>query len=235
MTLKTIIGIVRTKILVNEEKMNKIEAIVFDLDGTLTDSKKNIYEAIMAAFKDLNIKETIIEEEFGKYIGLTFQEIFEDLGIEVDLIDEFFEAYKSHYYKLLHLTSFYPTVLDTIKTLDEKQIKICLLTTKAQDQADYIIDQLDLRKYFTYVMGRRPDVSNKPSAEPLELLLSDITINKENAVMVGDTEMDINCGKNAGVKTVAVKYGYRTLDQLIALEPDIMVDSLNEILEKLDL
>ena len=215
--------------------MNEIKAIVFDLDGTLTDSKKNIYESIVAAFKDLNISETIKEEEFGKYIGWHFQEIFDDLGIKNLDLTEFIEAYKSHYYKLLHLTKFYPTVPDTIKLLSEKGIKVCLLTTKAQDQADYIIDHFDLRKYFTYVMGRRPGVENKPSAEPLQILLNDINVNPQNAVMVGDTEMDINCGKNAGVKTVACEYGYRTIEQLKNLEPDYMITSLKQIINKLEL
>lgn len=215
--------------------MNKIEAIVFDLDGTLTDSKKNIYEAIMAAFRDLNIEETIVEEEFGKYIGWHFEEIFNDLGIDLKSLDAFFESYKSHYYKLLHLTTFYPSVVDTIKNLYEKKVKVCLLTTKAQDQADYIIDHLQLREYFTYVMGRRPNVANKPSPEPLQILCDDIEVDIKNAVMVGDTEMDINCGKSAGAKTVAVTYGYRTVEHIKSLEPDFIIDSLNEIFEKLEM
>ena len=215
--------------------MSEIKAIVFDLDGTLTDSKKNIYESITAAFRDLNISETIKEEEFGKYIGWHFQEIFDDLGIKNLDLNEFIETYKIYYYKLLHLTKFYPGVQETIKTLSEKGIKVCLLTTKAQDQADYIIDHFDMRKYFTYVMGRRPGVENKPSAEPLQMLLKDISVKPENAVMVGDTEMDINCGKNAGVKTVACGYGYRTVEHLKNLEPDFMISGLNEIINKLKL
>lgn len=213
--------------------MEKIEAVVFDLDGTLTDSKKNIYEAIMAAFKDLGIKESIDENEFGKYIGWHFQEIFEDLGIDIASLDEFIETYKSHYYEFLHHTTFYPGVLDTIKKLKEKDVKVCLLTTKAQDQADKIIDHFDLRKYFTYVMGRRKNVANKPSPEPLQILCRDINVKPENALMVGDTEMDVNCGKAAGAKSVAVTYGYRTVEHLKKLEPYLMVGSLTELFDEL--
>lgn len=215
--------------------MKKIEAVVFDLDGTLTDSKKNIYEAIMAAFKDLGIKETIDEDEFGKYIGWHFQEIFDDLGIDLNSLEEFIEIYKTYYYKFLHHSTFYPGVLDTIKKLYEKEIKVCLLTTKAQDQADVIIDHFELRKYFTYVMGRRVGIANKPSPEPLQVLCNDINVKPENAVMVGDTEMDVNCGKSAGATSVAVTYGYRTKEHLESLEPDFIVASLSQIFDKLEL
>jgi len=215
--------------------MRRIEAVIFDLDGTLTDSKKNIYKAIMAAFKEMGISATIDEKEFEKYIGWHFQEIFEDLEINIGSLDKFIYIYKSYYYKFLDYSTFYPGVVSTIKKLYQNGIKVCLLTTKAQDQADYIIDHFGLRKYFTYVMGRRPGIPNKPAPDPLLILCNDIMVKPENAVMVGDTEMDINCGKAAGTISIAVTYGYRKTAFLMNLKSDFIINNINEIFDKLEL
>ena len=112
-----------------------------------------------------------------------------------------------------------------------KKIKAALLTTKSQDQADRIIDHFNLREYFDNVSGRNHGIPVKPSAEPLLLICDDLGIGAENVLMVGDTEMDIQCGKNAGAKTCAVTYGYRNLGIIKNEKPDFIIDSLTELKE----
>jgi len=207
-----------------------IKAIVFDLDGTLVKSDKNIYKAILGAFTELDIKAEFSLEEFTQYIGWHFKDIFPDLSIDVPNLQEFIELYKQHYYKLLHHSKLYPAVEDVLEKIYAKNIKIALLTTKAQDQADFIIDHFELRKYFSLVMGRRPNIEHKPSPEPLQIIGKELGAEPDEIIMVGDSEMDIRCGKNAGSHTVAVEFGYRTKEHLQREEPDYLISSLTDLL-----
>ncbi len=214
--------------------MKEILSVIFDLDGTLMKSDKTIFQSMLKALKDIKIELNLSQNEFQQYIGLHFVDIFQALNIQVQNLDLFFEKYKTYYYKLINLTEIYPDVENVLRTLYEKGIKISLLTTKSQEQADKIIDYFGLRKYFSIVMGRRKGVQHKPSAEPINLICSELGIAKEKTIMVGDTEMDIGAGKNAGVFTAAVSYGFRNKDELFNLNPDFIFENISEILKIID-
>jgi phosphoglycolate phosphatase-like HAD superfamily hydrolase len=78
-------------------------------------------------------------------------------------------------------------------------------------------------------MGRRPGIAHKPSPEPLLKICNDLNINPVKALIVGDSEMDVQCGKNAGIKTCAVTYGYRTTEELEKSQPDFLIDNIMEL------
>lgn len=202
----------------------------FDLDGTLVDSNKTIYEATTHTLNKLNIIFNIDEELFATKIGQHFNDIFNVFNIDVPSFDEFINIYKANYFEQMHYSTLYDGVEETLAALKNKNIKISLLTTKVQDQADKILEYFNLTKYFDLVMGRRDGIAHKPSPEPLQIICKDLSIDLKNTLMVGDTEMDIQCGKNAGSFTCGVIYGYRTRELIKIENPDYIVDSLNEIL-----
>jgi HAD superfamily hydrolase (TIGR01549 family) len=123
----------------------------------------------------------------------------------------------------------YPGVQQTLQYLNEKNIRVSLLTTKVQDQAEKIIDHFNLRSSFDYLMGRRDGLAHKPSPEPLLQICQDLIVKPAETVMVGDTELDIQCGKSAGSKTCGVLYGYRTNIQLEKEKPDFLISGLNDL------
>jgi HAD superfamily hydrolase (TIGR01549 family) len=123
----------------------------------------------------------------------------------------------------------YPGVHQTLQYLNENNIKVSLLTTKVQDQAEKIIDHFNLRSSFNYLMGRRDGLAHKPSPEPLIYICNELNIQSSETLMVGDTELDIQCGKSAGSKSCGVLYGYRTKDQLEKEKPDFLISGLNEL------
>jgi HAD superfamily hydrolase (TIGR01549 family) len=125
----------------------------------------------------------------------------------------------------------YERVEETLAALKDRDVKISLLTTKIQDQADRIIDHFNLRKYFDLVMGRRDGIAHKPSPEPLLKICNDLNVAVKNTLMVGDTELDIQCGINAGSFTCGVLYGYRTKELLAVENSDFIVESIKDILE----
>lgn len=206
-----------------------LKHVCFDLDGTIVDSYFTIFKTTVNTLKVLKIKQTLDEKEFRKRIGHHFIDIFRELNIPVNDFDEFINIYKNLYFDYISDAALYPGVEDVMEYLKSKNIFISLLTTKGQEQADRNIDYFGLRKYFSYVMGRRSGIANKPSADPLIYICNELKAAPENTMFVGDTEMDIRCGKNAGAKTCAVLYGYRTRDFLISENPDFSIAGISEL------
>ncbi|MEW6702491.1 MAG: HAD-IA family hydrolase [Bacteroidota bacterium] len=207
----------------------KIELVVFDLDGTLVCSHKTIYKATLHALKEVNINVNLNEKKFYSMIGMHFVDIFLRFGFSVPDFEHFIKIYKSIYFDYINSSFVYPGVDELMNELNDKKIKVGLLTTKGQDQADLILQHFSLRKKFDYIMGRQPGIAHKPSPEPLQKICSDLNIDAANTLMVGDSELDIQCGKNAGAKTCAVTYGYRTKNELEKSSPDFLIDKIVDV------
>ena len=203
---------------------------VFDLDGTLIQSHKNIYDATIRAFDDLKIKYKMPEDEFYKYIGHHFEDIFNDFEIAIPDFEIFLTQYKKIYFDFIDSSKFYDGVEEILQYLKEKNLKIALLTTKGQDQAEKILTHFKIDKYFDEIMGRRPGIAHKPSPEPLKLICNTLKVDPSKTLMIGDSELDVQCGKNAGAKTCAVSYGYRTKELLQKEHPDYLIDNLSELM-----
>ncbi len=206
-----------------------IKHVCFDLDGTLVDSSDTILESTKSALYKLNISYRIDEDIFTNMIGMHFVDIFEKLQIDVPDFEKFITIYKALYFDFMDSSYLYPGVKQTLQYLNEKNIRVSLLTTKVQDQAEKIIDHFNLRSSFDYLMGRRDGLAHKPSPEPLIYICDELEIKTHETLMVGDTELDIQCGIGAGSKTCGVLYGYRTKDQLEKEKPDFLISSLSDL------
>lgn len=210
--------------------MNKFTHLCFDLDGTLVDSSQTIFRATVYTLDKLGINSDIDEKKFEAMIGKHFVDIFSELGVNVPDFELFIGIYKKNYFEQMIYSTLYPEVEETLEKIKESGNTVSLLTTKVQDQADRIIDYFNLRKYFDLVMGRRDGMKYKPSPDPLLFICNELKVGLNNTLMVGDTELDIQCGKTAGAKTCAVLYGYRTEEMLKIHKPDYLINSISGIL-----
>jgi len=210
--------------------LNDIKHVCFDLDGTLVDSYLNIYKATVKTLDVLGIPSTFSNEDFYNRIGHHFLDIFQDLKIPVPDIEHFINIYKTFYFDFIGDSELYPGVTQVLEYLKSNDIHVSLLTTKGQDQADRIIDHFQLTKYFSHIMGRQIGVSVKPSPEPLLLICKDLNVLPTKSMMTGDTELDIQCGKSAFVKTCSVTYGYRTREILEKEKPDYIINKIIELI-----
>jgi len=211
-----------------------IKHICFDLDGTLVESGTTIYKAVKAALQRMNIIVLIPENEFMGMIGKHFNEIFDSLKISIPDFNEFISIYKKYYFNFINDSVLFPGVTEVFVYFKRKGIKTSLLTTKAQDQADKIVDHFGLREIhnsagLNYVMGRRDGIAWKPSPEPLQIICDELKLSPAETLMVGDTELDIRCGKNAGAKTCGVIYGYRTKEQIVPEMPDFVIEKISDL------
>ena len=208
-----------------------IKHICFDLDGTLVSSHKTIYKTTLKALADLQIPADNLKEDlFYEKIGHHFEDIFAEFNIHVNNFESFINIYKSQYFKFINESTLYDGIEETLENLKSRNIITSLLTTKGQDQAEKIINYFTLGKYFDLITGRRTGIAHKPSPEPLLLICNKLNIKPEETLMVGDTELDIACGKNAGTKTCGVTYGYRTKIFIKEHRPDLIIDSAKELI-----
>lgn len=213
--------------------ISNLKHICFDLDGTLVDSHKTIFNATVKSLADLDIRNDLNESTFRDKIGMHFVDIFEDMNIPVTDFEEFIQVYKKNYFLYINDSLLYPNTAETLQLLSKNGYRISLLTTKAQDQADKILVHFNIASNFDFIMGRRNGIAHKPSAEPLLIVCNEIGAAPGETLMVGDTEMDIQCGQNANTKTCAIIHGYRTEESIQKHRPDFIVKDLNGLKELL--
>ncbi len=211
-----------------------IELVMFDLDGTLIDSSVDIANAINYAIEPYGVKPVTIQETIslvGEGITRLMEKIVKSQESEVRsninkdiLVERFLEHYSSH---LIDNTTVYPMVRETLEKLDG--YKKAVISNKREALSSRVLDDLGLLKYLNLVVGSDTTPERKPSPIPILHVLSKLNIKTEDAVIVGDSNFDIEAGKAAGIKTVAVTYGYRPLDLLKGA--DFIINRMDELID----
>ncbi len=209
-----------------------IDLLIFDLDGTLVDSKYDLADSLNYAAKKLGygeIPESEIPDMVGDGVRMLISRAF-NLDLETEelqlALDTFMEYYEGH---LTDRTEFYPYVQQTIKHFKNK--KMAVLSNKPDHLTKPIIKELGLDSHFNIVLGATSHIARKPSAEPIEYILNELGVSPEKAMMVGDGDADVMAGKNAGIKTCGLTYGYRSREELEQLNPDYILDKIEDLKE----
>ena len=214
-----------------------IKLIIFDLDGTLIDSSIDITNAINYAIEPYGVKPITIEEAIslvGEGITRLMEKIavsHQPLAISLSkdlLVDRFLDHYSAH---LVDNTIVYSGARETLEKL--KGYKKAVISNKREALSVRILNNLDLLKYFDLVVGSDTTPERKPSPIPIFHVLSKLDIKTEDAVIVGDSNFDIEAGKAAGIKTIAVTYGYRPVDLL--KDADYLIDKMSDLVNILRL
>jgi phosphoglycolate phosphatase len=210
--------------------MKSVELLIFDLDGTLIDSKADIAWSVNAALEKFG-RQQLGQELISSYVGFGIRPLFESLVAQDPSFDleavhhEFMNLYTHH---LADRTRPYPGMVDVLEHFSAKTKVV--LTNKSQAFADKIIDILDLRRFFPRVYGRDAFAKRKPDPEPVSEICRVFACVPAKAVIIGDTEVDLLAGKGAGIMTCAALYGYGTRARLELEKPDFTIDCAAELL-----
>jgi phosphoglycolate phosphatase len=205
-----------------------IRLVIFDLDGTLVDTARDITAALNHAIKPyaakaLSVSETIelIGEGTARLIENALGEA--NAAHKAGVIERFLKYYSEH---LLDYSRPYPHVRETLEGL--KGIKKAVVSNKTEGLSRRLLIELGLFSYFEMVVGEETLNEKKPSPEPMLYVLRNSGISVDEAIAVGDSNYDIEAGKAAGIWTVAVTYGYRPKETL--LNADGMIDDIGELI-----
>ncbi|KAA3613077.1 MAG: HAD family hydrolase [Calditrichaeota bacterium] len=207
----------------------KIELIIFDLDGTLAETRQDIADAANYMLAQLKLP-TLPEATITSYVGNGIKKLIERClpGSSESLREQgfnfFVEFYANH---LADNTYLYPGVLNILKEL--RQLKMAVLSNKAQRFTEEIIHKLDIENYFKIVMGSNPHFPKKPAPDSINHIIETLDCSKQKTIIIGDTKNDIIAGKAANIHTCAVTYGFRSKEKLLKYNPDFMIDSIVEL------
>lgn len=211
----------------------RAELIIFDLDGTLIDSRKDIANSVNHTLKTIGL-EPLNENIITSYVGNGVRSLMEKILIpsHSHLFDKgmgiFLDYYAEH---LLDNTFFFPGVIESLDYFADK--KMAVVTNKPENLSVKTLKGLDVYGYFKAVLGGDSLEKKKPSPEPILKVLSDLNIQKEAAIIVGDGLQDIAAGKGAGIKTCAVTYGFTKTEELVKAEPTLIINSLYELKDRI--
>lgn len=211
--------------------MNKL--IVFDLDGTLIDSVPDIKDCINDMLKKFGHKERQLSE-IKQMIGHGARNLVKN-AIGEDLTKDQLQA-RLDYYNDIYTNSGSPKtklfdgIANVLNEFKARGFLLAVLTNKPQETTDDVYNTYLSEFGFDCVIGQRPEFKIKPDPDALLYLLEKLNVKKENAFFVGDGETDVQVGINAGVKSVAVLWGYRTKNQLESAGATIFANEPNDLL-----
>ena len=217
---------------------HSIQLVIFDLDGTLIDSRLDLVHSVNAALRHIERPE-LPDDVIASYVGdgapILIQRALGGEAVDEALIRKGLAFFLSYYreHKLDH-TTVYPGIAEALAAIQNSANgaprKMAVLTNKPVIPSKAIVDALGLGQFFSQVYGGNSFTTKKPDPEGARKLLEEIGVLPEQAAIVGDSQVDVRTGRNAGLRTVGVTYGFapHTLKQH---PPDVLVDTAKELME----
>ncbi|HWR90637.1 MAG TPA: HAD-IA family hydrolase [Dissulfurispiraceae bacterium] len=205
-----------------------VRLILFDLDGTLVDSRRDITNAVNHALAPVGIGPATVEEItalVGEGISRLMEKLAEREKVTIDTdgaVERFLRFYAAH---LVDFTTVYPDVTETLHRLDG--YRKAVISNKREVLTAGVLREFGLTGFFDVIVGSDTTPERKPSPRPLMYVVEKFGLSAGEAVMVGDSTYDIQAGRAAGVKTVAVTYGYRPRHMLG--DADVLIDRFAEL------
>lgn len=210
--------------------MFKAELIIFDLDGTLIDSSKDIAWAVNKTLRQMGFEELsyqAIKERIGWGVKMLLEKALpnEKHNLVKEAREIFMGYYSGH---LLVKTKLYPNVADVLRLFKNK--KLAVATNKPLNLTQKILDGLNISDYFKKVVGGDDVQNKKPAPEAIEIILRELNALQKETVFVGDSMIDIEAGKKAEVITIGAAYGFRGRQELKEAGADVIIEDIKELI-----
>jgi phosphoglycolate phosphatase len=220
----------------NTPKKYAVRALVFDLDGTLIDSKLDLIHSVNAMLTEIG-RAKLSDEVISSYIGhgapMLVSRALGGVAKEDELargLSYFLDYYEEH---KLDNTRLYPETTETLARLGEQKIAMAVLTNKPVKISVRILEALGTAKYFQAIYGGNSFETKKPDPQGAKAILNELRVDAAEAMMIGDSEVDIQTARNADMIATAVNYGFGIHDR--AQHPaDIYLDRMSDLLGVID-
>jgi phosphoglycolate phosphatase len=217
-----------------------IQLVIFDLDGTLIDSRLDLVHSVNAALRHIGRTE-LPDDVIASYVGdgapILIQRALGGEVVDEALVRKGLEFFLKYYreHKLDH-TTVYPGVAEALAAIQNSASqsqngaprKLAVLSNKPVVPSKAIVDALGLGQFFSQIYGGNSFPTKKPDPEGARRLLEEYGVQPQHAAIIGDSHVDVNTGRNAGMVTVGVTYGFAP-HTLQDEPPDVLVDHPSEL------
>ena len=210
-----------------------IKAVIFDLDGTVSDTVSTIAHFGNMALEHYGLPR--IDTEKYKYFAGDGKVVLLHRMLEYHNADteEMFKKIEEKYdaeYEAdpIYITKPFDGIIDELKKLKERGIKLAILSNKPDNVTIMVARQL-FGDLFDIVHGKRENIATKPNPEGTIMLMEELGVTAEECVFVGDTNVDIFTAKNADMKSIGVLWGFRDEKELSSAKADYIIEKTSEI------
>lgn len=210
--------------------MNKYSLLVFDWDGTLMDSQAQIVNCMQSAIDELKLEKRN-DEQITNIIGLGLEEAIVQLYplIDMKLVTTTAQTYREHYlYKDKTPSPLFDGVTDVLNNLRAAGYDLAIATGKSRRGLDKGLSDTDLHDYFP-ITRCADETRSKPHPQMLEEILTDHNLEASKALMIGDSEYDLQLAQNTKVDGLAVSYGVHGLMRLLKQDPVGFIDKIGQL------
>lgn len=209
-----------------------MKAIIFDFDGTLADSGECGLLATQQAFNELGLA-VPSKEQIDYYMGIPIEQSFHEMTNHTlneeqfkQLLNNFRQAYRQFEEQTI---SAFPTIDEVLSSLKQHGLLLFVVSSKKTDVLYRNLQKLKLDQFFTDWIGSDQVEHYKPHPDGIYKIIERYSLNTMDCVMIGDAIFDIQMGKAAGCKTVAVNWGSHSKTQLLEEEPTFFAHEVNDL------
>lgn len=192
--------------------MNR-KSVIFDLDGTLTDSGEGITKCVRLALEHFGIPVENLDD-LRYFVGPPLRDSFVKAGVPEDKVEEAIAVYRSRYTNVgLFENTPYSGIRELLEKLTALGCRLFVATSKPEEMAVRVLEKFDLYRYFEKVCGATMDKSRDSKSAVIAYLLTAMG-NAENAIMVGDTAFDVIGAAEHKISTIGVSWGYGKVEEM---------------------
>lgn len=213
--------------------------VIFDLDGTLTDTLDSIEKSANLAIGDFGFA-PIARDRYRYFVGNgAFELIRQCLAYHGCEDREVLEKVYAHYQEVFAVHCMYHVkpydgILQLLQALREKQIKLAVNSNKPHPRTIRVVEDIFGKDFFDCIIGQSGERERKPAPDGVFAILDALSAQKQDTIYIGDTCTDMQTGKNAGVFTVGALWGFRDRQELEAYHADVIIAHPMELLNYLD-
>ena len=212
----------------------KIKLIIFDFDGTLGDTRRNITTTMRMAIKDIGLPDRS-EAECASTIGLPLAGCIRTLfpDIKDELVARFAETYRRIFNENLKRIkpTVFPAVIETLSTLHQKGYTLTIASSRSSNSLTELTRDMGIADYISYMIGADDVKEAKPKPEPVLKTLDALKFEANETLVVGDMAVDILMGANAGTRTCGVTWGNGSRKELQEAGASLIIERMEELVD----